>query len=69
MAVHQVEEYYICMTELELTEESKASIEKLLSDEGYSTYEFQDDDTCLVVDGIPDEGDGYTLESQIKEIL
>ena len=69
MPVHQIEEYFLIMQPLTLTEESKAAIEEHLSDEGYSTYDFQDDGTTLVVDDIPDESSGETLEAEIEELL
>ena len=69
MAVHRVNEYFILMKELQLTEENKAGIKKLLGAENYSRYEFLEDDTCLCVERIFNEHRAYTLESQIKEIL
>lgn len=69
MSVHQVEEFYIHMSGLNMTAEVKEQIEEHLSNEGYSNYEFQDVDTVLVIDDIPSECDGDTLESEIVEIL
>lgn len=69
MAVHQVEEYYLFMSGLTLTEDSKTKIEELFSDEGWSNYEFQDSDSALVVDDIPDEMSGEALEAEIRELL
>ena len=68
MAVHRVNEYFILMKELQLTEENKAGIEKLLGAENYSRYAFLGN-SCLIVEGILNEHKAYTLESQIKEIL
>jgi len=69
MPVHQVEEYYLYISGLELTDSQKSSIESHLSDEGYPDYQFQDGDTVLIVDDIPDESSGDTLESEIETIL
>lgn len=69
MAVHRVNEYFILMKELQLTEENKAGIKKILGAENYSRYEFLDDDSCLFVESIFNECEAYTLEGQIKEIL
>lgn len=66
MATYQVEEYYVHMSGLELTQENKTDIEAILSEEGYSDYEFQDNDTVLVVDGIEDQHSGENLESMIE---
>ena len=69
MPVYQVEEYYISITRLDLTVGQKSSIEEMLSDEGYSNYEFQDNNTALMVDDIPSESDGDALEDQLNEII
>lgn len=69
MAIHQVEEYYLHMIGLELTDSQKSAIEAHLSDEGYPGYEFLDGDTALVVDDVPDEHSGETLEFEIEAIL
>lgn len=69
MTVHQVEEYYIHMSGLDITAEVKEQIEEHLSDEGYSNFEFQDDDTVLVVDDIPSESEGDDLESEIQSLI
>ena len=69
MPVHQVEDYYLNMNGLSLSEAEKTSLEELLSNENYSNYEFQDDDTVLIVDDIPSEFDGDNLEDMINELL
>jgi hypothetical protein len=69
MSVYQVEEYYIHMSGLKVSAPQKEAIEELLNDEGFSNYEFQDNDTVLVVDDITSESDGDTLESEIESIL
>jgi len=69
MSVYQVEDYYISMSGLNLTDGQKSSIDELLSDEGYSNYEFQDNNAVLVIDDIPSESDGDKLEDQINEII
>jgi len=69
MSVHQVEEYYVHMSGLKITEDQKKEIEEHLSDEGYANYEFQDNDTCLVIDDVQDECSGDTLEQFIRDII
>jgi hypothetical protein len=69
MPVYQVEEYYLIMNGLNITEDQKSEIESKLEDEGFSNYEFQDDDTTLVVDDLTSESEGNTLEDEIRELL
>lgn len=68
MPVYQVEEYYIHM-QISCNEQQKAAIEGYLSDEGYMNYEFQENDTVLVVDDIPSEAEGDDLEDAINNLL
>jgi len=69
MAVHQVEEYYVHMSNLSINAATKEGIENYLSEEGYPNYEFQDGDTVLVIDDVESENDGDNLESQIESII
>lgn len=57
MATHQVEEYYVHMSGLTITAEQKKAIEDHLSEECFTNYEFQDNDTVLVIDDIDSERD------------
>jgi len=69
MTVHQIEEFYLHVNfNGKLNSEAKNAIEGHLSDEGYSDYEFQEEDSVLVVDSIPSEHEGETLEDEIKNI-
>jgi hypoxanthine phosphoribosyltransferase len=68
MPVHQVEEYYLHMN-LNIEEKEKNEIEGVLSEEGYSNYEFQDGDTVLVVDDIEDQSSGENLEERINGLI
>ena len=68
MPVHQVEEYYLHMN-LNIEEKEKHEIEGVLSEEGYSNYEFQDGDTVLVVDDIEDQSSGENLEERINGLI
>ena len=68
MPVHQVEEYYLHMN-LNIEEKGKNEIEGVLSEEGYSNYEFQDGDTVLVVDDIEDQSSGENLEERINGLI
>jgi orotate phosphoribosyltransferase-like protein len=68
MPVHQVEEYYLHMN-LNIEEKEKQEIEGVLEEEGYSNYEFQDGNTCLVVDDIADQSSGENLEERINGII
>ncbi|MBL4800183.1 MAG: hypothetical protein JKY50_22535 [Oleispira sp.] len=67
MSVYQVEEFYICTTGLNLSDTQEAAIKAHLSDEGYSRYEFMEGGQ-MVVDGIPSEHEGETLETKIYEL-
>lgn len=70
MSVHQVEEYYIHLNfGGTLSSGAHDEIEAILANEGYSDFEFQDDDSVLVVDGIPSEHDGDILESLIQGVV
>lgn len=69
MTVHQVEDYFISMSDLNLSDGQIAAIDELLEEEGYSNYEWQDDNKTLVVDDIPSEFDGDNLQDQIDEII
>jgi hypothetical protein len=63
MAVYQVEEYYISVA---IDERKKPEIEELLSDEGYTNYQYNDGD--LIVDDIESEEAGYSLEESVLNI-
>jgi len=65
MSVCQVEEYYLYINDLKISGQQKEAIEEHLSNEGFNNYEFQDGDTVLVVDDIPDESSGEMLEEEI----
>ena len=69
MPVCQVEEYYLYMSGLEINRGQKGIIEEILSDEGWSNYEFQDDNTTLIVDDIDSESAGESLEDEIRRVL
>lgn len=69
MTVCQVEEYYLYMEGLEISAEQKAELELHLSDEGYSDYTFSNEGRELVVDNIPSEHEGETLQDEINNIL
>lgn len=69
MAVYQVEEYYVYMGGLDINEDQKKDVEDYLTEEGYSNYEFQDNDTVLVIDDLESEYGGQNLESQIESII
>jgi len=69
VTVHQVEDYFISMSDLNLSDGQIAAIDELLEEEGYSNYEWQDDNKTLVVDDIPSEFDGDNLQDQIDEII
>lgn len=70
MTVYQVEEYYLSIVfDGAVSKKAREGIESLLSDEGFSNYEFQDNDSVLVIDDIPSEHEGEALESQIIELL
>jgi len=68
MSVYQVEEFYLCTTGLSLNDKQKKAIEDHLSNEGYSSYEFQDGGQ-LVVDDIESECAGEELESRIDDLI
>ena len=65
MSVFQVAEYYLCINDLKIDSDQKEAIEEHLSNEGFSTYDFQDGDKVLIVDDIPDEHSGEILEVEI----
>jgi len=67
MPVYQVEEYYITLNVGEGNICGKVQIEDTLENEGYSDYEWQDDRTIIVVDGIPSESEAEGLEERLKE--
>lgn len=69
MAVHQVDQFYVHIDNLEIDKECKGKIEEFLSEYSYSNYEFQDNDTCLVIDDVEDECSGMGLEQRIQEIV
>lgn len=69
MATHQVEEYYTHISELSLTDKQKKHIEDWLCDNGYSNYEFQDNDSVLVIDDVESECSGDELEAQVFHII
>lgn len=69
MSVHQVEEYYIHISGLSIDPGIKQEIEDYLDDEGFSNYEFQDDDSVLVVDNIESESEGEHVEERITQII
>ena len=69
MAVHQVEEYYIHISGHVITERARTDIESHLEQQGYAEYEFQDDFTVLVVDGIQEELEGDNLERELEIII
>ena len=70
MATHQVEEYYLYMNfGHSLNDEAENEISEALGEEGYGSFEFQDDRSVLVVDNIPSEHDGDMLEEKIKDVV
>lgn len=69
MSTYQVEEYYLYMVGLCLSEENISAIEVLLSEEGYGDYSFQGEYTEIVIDGIPCESEGDELERKILELF
>lgn len=70
MSVHQVEEYYIHLEfKGSLSPNAHDEIESLLEDEGFSNFEFQDNDSVLIVDDISSEHEGEELEERIKQLL
>lgn len=68
MSVFQIEQYYISITGKLFTDDKQQSVRDLLSNEGYSDYEFQSD-RDLIVDGIEDEGDANILERKILNLI
>jgi len=69
MPTHQIEEYYLYINNITVSDEQKEEIEILLSDEMFADYEFQDGNTCLVVDGVQNESEGDELEDKIMAII
>jgi len=69
MSVYQVDEYYIYLTELTITPEKRREITDMLAEECFTDYEYQDNETVLIVNDIPDEAEGEALEEKILEIL
>jgi hypoxanthine phosphoribosyltransferase len=69
MSVYQVEEYYIYMKGFEISASTKERIVEHLESNNWTNYEFQDDDTALIVDDIEDSGEGESLEDEIGEII
>lgn len=70
MSVYQVEEYYVFIDfKKEISQESVDAITELLSDEGYTDYEFQENNSKITVDDIPEEWQGQELEDQIESLV
>lgn len=69
MPVYQVDEYYIYMSGLNLSDEKKAEIYHHLLRNRYSEYAFEENDTVLIVDGIDIKRDGERIEKEILEII
>lgn len=69
MSVYQVEEFYVHMQDLKMTQKQKGLIKDYLTQEDCPGYEFQDNDTMLVIDGVESEYHGEILEDHIKSLL
>jgi len=69
MTVNQVEEYYVYMSGLTITESQKKEIKDYLLEENHTNYEFQDNDTEIVIDDVNSEQEGEEIEYRINKIL
>jgi hypothetical protein len=71
MSVYQVEQYYIHMNlkNVEITADIKGRICAHLEESNWTNYEFQDNDTTLIIDDIEDESEGESLEAEIIHII
>ena len=69
MSVFQVEEYYLFLNELDLSDDQVAEITEYISSECYSDFEFQNNNTELVVSGIPTKFEGESLEEGIMNFI
>ncbi len=68
MSVYQVEQYYLYMSKLTMSEDQRDKIKEYLDGEGYGCN-FEENNTALTVDEIESESEGYDLEEQINLIL
>jgi hypothetical protein len=66
MPVFQIEEYYL---DVSIKKGYKSKIEDLLSKEGFMDYEFQDDDTQLIVENCFEYQDLEQLELKIDRLM
>lgn len=73
MSVYQVEEYYVFIERIKLIGTIKDRVNKKLyklQDEGQiDFFEWQDEETSLMIDGFQDENFAEDVECEILEII
>ena len=69
MSVYQVEEYYISISNVTITEEQKQELITMFDDNNVSDYEIETDLTGLVADSFESESDAENIEEIIKGII
>ncbi|OED34096.1 hypothetical protein AB832_08315 [Flavobacteriaceae bacterium (ex Bugula neritina AB1)] len=70
MSVYQVEEYYIYMDDLTISEDQEKELEKLFDDELLiEETEINREEGTITIDKFQDEGAAMDLEEKINEVL
>jgi len=70
MSVHQVEEYYIHINEVTISESKKEKIEELIIEDRFNPeYTINVEEGTVRVDDFECEGEAMDLEEQIMEVI